>query len=36
MPLATISAIRSGFVSRPTPTIGFGVASRTRPVHSSW
>ena len=34
-PLATISAIRSGSVMRETPTIGFAVASRTRPVHSS-
>lgn len=31
-----MSAIRSGSVSPPTPTIGFSVASRTRPVHSSW
>ena len=35
-PERMISAMRSGLVSRPTPTIGFAVASRTRPVHSSW
>ena len=34
-PLRTIEAIRSGLVSRPTPTIGFAVASRMPPVHSS-
>ena len=34
-PDSMISAIRSGDVSRPTPTIGFAVASRTLPVHSS-
>jgi hypothetical protein len=34
-PDSTISAIRSGVVRRPTPTIGFAVASRTCPVHSS-
>ena len=34
-PLRTIEAIRSGSVSRPTPTIGLAVASRTRPVLSS-
>ncbi len=34
-PLRTISAMRSGSVSRLTPTIGFAVASRTRAVLSS-
>ena len=34
-PLRTISAIRSGSVRRPTPTIGLVVASRTRAVVSS-
>ena len=34
-PDSMISAIRSGDVSRPTPTIGLVVASRTLPVHSS-
>ena len=34
-PDSMISAIRSGSVSRPTPTIGLPVASRTCPVHSS-
>jgi hypothetical protein len=34
-PDSMISAIRSGVVSRPTPTIGFAVARRTLPVHSS-
>ena len=34
-PLRMISAMRSGSVSRPTPTIGFAVASRTRAVRSS-
>ena len=34
-PLRTISAIRSGSVSRLTPTIGLAVASRTRAVLSS-
>jgi hypothetical protein len=34
-PLRMISTIRSGLVSRPTPTIGFAVASRTRPVQGS-
>jgi hypothetical protein len=36
LPPATTSAMRSGSVIRETPTIGFAVASRTRPVHSSW
>ena len=36
VPDRTIDAIRSGSVSRATPTIGFAVASRIRPVHSSW
>ena len=35
-PLRRISAMRSGFVSRPTPTIGLAVDSRTCEVHSSW
>ncbi len=34
-PDSTISAIRSGVVRRPTPTIGLAVACRTLPVHSS-
>ena len=35
-PERTISAIASGSVRRPTPTIGFAVASRTRPDSAVW
>ena len=36
VPARTMSAILSGEVRRPTPTMGLAVTERTFPVHASW